>query len=280
MSEKSSKSKNVLEKPIAIGRSAEIYQWPNDKILKLFHNGYLESEIDLELANTKEVNRLSATEVNCYEKIKIGDRVGLVFDNIQGFSLTKLPDKNPVTFFSIGKILATLHADLHRKKTTNLKDIKTLILGLLKSEPLSFLSESEKKKLEVIIQKLPDGNSILHMDFHPENVIITNGKKIIIDWMTALKGPAEADVAFTVLLFKDAELWPGTPKLKLLFYEFVRKFILKGYLKHYKNLTGISDEQIVRWRLPTLIFRLGLWNIDGEREKLKSSILSELNLWK
>lgn len=98
-----------------------------------------------------------------------------------------------------------------------------------------FLDAGEKENAKSYIAGLPNGNSILHLDFHPENVIVEGKDEIIIDWMTAAKGNPAADVAFTSLLFTDGELWPGTPKLKIIFYTIIRKFILSGYLKVYKS---------------------------------------------
>lgn len=265
-------TKESLGKPFTIGRSADLYLLPENKILKLFFPDAKESEIDLEYENTVEANRKGASKMQCYGKAKVENRFGLIFDRITGISLTKLPDKNPLELFRIAGTLARLHYGIHQIKSEKYKDIKVILESCLKSEPLSFLNSEEKAKAKSYIQGLPNGNSILHLDFHPENVIVQGNEEIIIDWMTAAKGNSAADVAFTFLLFTDAELWPGTPKLKIIFYTFIRKFILKGYLKAYKHLSGITDSEIAAWRLPALILRLGLWNIESERERLKSQI--------
>jgi Ser/Thr protein kinase RdoA (MazF antagonist) len=38
---------------------------------------------------------------------------------------------------------------------------------------------------------------LLHQDLHPQNVILTAGGPLIIDWEGAARGPAVADVAMT-----------------------------------------------------------------------------------
>ncbi|PJZ46678.1 aminoglycoside phosphotransferase family protein [Leptospira brenneri] len=264
--------KESLGKPIAIGRSADLYALEDHKILKLFFPDAKESEIDLEVENTVEAYNQKASKMRCYGKAKVDNRFGIIFDRVEGISLTKLPDKNPLELFNIAGTLARLHYGIHQIKSDKYKDIKDVLNGCLSSEPLSFLSSGEKAKVKSYIAGLPNGNSILHLDFHPENVIVQGKEEIIIDWMTAAKGNTAADVAFTFLLFTDAELWPGTPKLKIIFYTLIRKFILRGYLKAYKHLSGITDAEIAAWRLPALILRLGLWNIESERERLRSQI--------
>lgn len=261
-----------LGNSIAIGRSAEISEYGPNKILKLFLREVPTSEIDTEYSNSVIAFSTGATSMKCHEKVKIGDRKGLVFDRLDGISLTKLPDKKPLTFFSLSKILADLHLDLHNKKTKKMKDIRSEAIKTLSREPISFLSKEEKKIAKQLLGSLPEGSSILHLDFHPENVVVTKDSFVIIDWMTALRGDPAADVASTVFLFQDAELWPGTPFLKILFYTVVRKFILKGYLKRYLSVSGMDWKDIERWRLPILIFRLGLWNIESERPALQKEI--------
>lgn len=257
---------------LAIGRSAEILEYGPSKILKLFFKDTPSSEVDTEYSNSKIAFSAGTTSMKCYGKVRIGSRKGLIFDKLDGISLTKLPDKKPLTFFSLSKILADLHLDLHNKQVKKMKDIRSEAIKTLSKEPISFLSKEEKKIAKQLIKNLPDGSSMLHMDFHPENVVVTKNSFVVIDWMTALKGDPAADVASTFFLFQDAELWPGTPFLKVLFYTVVRKFILKGYLKRYLSVSGMDWKEVERWRLPILIFRLGLWNIESERSALQKEI--------
>lgn len=257
---------------LAIGRSAEIIDYGNQKILKLYFDGVPNSEIETEYSNSKNAFSVGATSMKCHKRVKESGRQGIVFDKVDGISLTKLPDKQPLAFFRISKILADLHWDLHRRKTGEMLDVKKAAKDTLSREPLAYLSAAEKSKIKKIIDSLPEGDSVLHMDFHPENIIVSENSFVVIDWMTALKGSPAADVASTMFLFQDAELWPGTPKLKIIFYNIVRKFILKGYLKTYRALSGIDMEEVKRWRLPILIFRLGLWNIESERAFLENEI--------
>ncbi|XDD47180.1 aminoglycoside phosphotransferase family protein [Leptospira sp. WS39.C2] len=258
--------------PFAIGRSADLYDLPNNQVLKLFFPSANPKEIEAEYENTLEVSRLQVTKMHCYGKVKVGERLGIVFDRLDGISLTKLPDKNPIELFRIANTLANLHFKMHQTKSQKLRDIKQILNDCLEAKPLEFLSKDEKKIISEYIKNLPEGDSVLHLDFHPENVIVKGKEPIVIDWMTAAKGNPCADVSFTQLLFTDGELWPGTPKLKILFYTLIRKFILSGYLKSYKHLSGLTNADLNRWRLSSLLLRLGLWDIQSERENLKQQI--------
>lgn len=51
-----------------------------------------------------------------------------------------------------------------------------------------------------IIGKLPDGNALCHGDFHPGNILISNGHTVVIDFMNVCHGNFLYDVARTVFL--------------------------------------------------------------------------------
>lgn len=47
---------------------------------------------------------------------------------------------------------------------------------------------------------------LLHRDLHSQNVILTSGGPVIIDWEGAARGPAVADVAMTWVVIGFSEI--------------------------------------------------------------------------
>jgi Ser/Thr protein kinase RdoA (MazF antagonist) len=47
---------------------------------------------------------------------------------------------------------------------------------------------------------LGDGESLLHLDLHPDNVMLSRSGPVVIDWPNAARGPAPADIAHTWLV--------------------------------------------------------------------------------
>lgn len=54
-----------------------------------------------------------------------------------------------------------------------------------------------------------DGDTLLHLDLHPENVLLTPSGPVVIDWTNAARGPGAADVADAWLVISAASL-PGS----------------------------------------------------------------------
>jgi aminoglycoside phosphotransferase (APT) family kinase protein len=61
-----------------------------------------------------------------------------------------------------------------------------------------------------------DGDSLLHLDLHPGNVMLGRDGPVIIDWANAARGPAGADPATVWLMGRVASL-PGSPVLRIRF---------------------------------------------------------------
>jgi aminoglycoside phosphotransferase (APT) family kinase protein len=52
----------------------------------------------------------------------------------------------------------------------------------------------------------PAGSSVVHLDLHPENVILTGHGPMVIDWRNAGTAPADLDTAFTALILAQVAI--------------------------------------------------------------------------
>jgi aminoglycoside phosphotransferase (APT) family kinase protein len=57
----------------------------------------------------------------------------------------------------------------------------------------------------------PSGESVLHLDLHPENVIMSADGPVVIDWSNAVEGPAGYDIAVTALIYAEVASDPAHP---------------------------------------------------------------------
>ena len=53
----------------------------------------------------------------------------------------------------------------------------------------------------------PDGACILHLDLHPENVLLTARGPVVIDWCNVRTGDADLDTALSALILAQVSLW-------------------------------------------------------------------------
>jgi aminoglycoside phosphotransferase (APT) family kinase protein len=55
-------------------------------------------------------------------------------------------------------------------------------------------------------QAVGPGGTVLHLDLHPGNVMLTSRGPVVIDWSNARCGPAGADVAMAYLIMASSEV--------------------------------------------------------------------------
>ena len=114
---------------------------------------------------------------------------------------------------------------------------------------------------------MPDGDRLLHGDFHPGNVLLSDGTPVVIDWPNVTRGHPDADVARTVLTLRIGEVPPGSPAIVRYGARFVRRLLVNAYLKAYRAHRPLDMPTIERWISLRAVDRLGE-NIIEERQAL------------
>lgn len=75
------------------------------------------------------------------------------------------------------------------------------------------------------------GDALLHLDLHPDNVILSPSGPVVIDWQGAIAGPAAADVAHTWLLLRTSVV-PG-PILQRAVGSMGQRLFANAFLGHF-----------------------------------------------
>lgn len=271
-----------LGTPLFSSRSSQVFQLRDpDKLLKLFRPEVDQHLIDNEEINTTETFEKGISAVECYGQAQVDCpdglvRSGLIIKKIPGQTLIARAMKKPLTVFSASGIMADLHIAMHNTHTDKIRSYKELVRTSLDTVIMSFLTGEERAQILARLDALPDGDSVLHLDYHPDNIMSDGQKVSVIDWMTSASGAPAADVAATLYLLNEGEMIPGLSPAVASVLEFLRKSICKSYLKKYKAISGMTDEEIRPWRLPFLIVRLSIWSIDSEIDDLRRKIREEL----
>jgi hypothetical protein len=250
------------------GRTSVVYAIGTDRVIKIYPEGTDPAEVRAEEHAAGLIHRLGVPGVRCYGSSELDGRPGIVFERLTGDSLTTIAERDLRRFPQVCRTLAEYHARMHRARTEDLPDVRRVAAGLLDSPPLAGLTGSQRQALRRYLEDLPDGDRVLHLDFHPQNVFGHLDGYAIIDWYSACRGAAAADVAMSILLMSEAELWPGTPPLKKLLYLASRAAMRRLYWRRYRGVTGMAHDDVARWLTCARILRLGLLDVPSERHRL------------
>jgi Predicted aminoglycoside phosphotransferase len=182
---------------IGAGNTATVYEWEEDKVLKLFNQAYPKQAVEKEFYNATAINNLDFAKPKAYEIIFHEERMGIIYDKMEGESLLdwviKTGDVQGCALY-----MAKLHKTIVQNKISNVPNYKEF----LKSNILKVPSVDSKKRKELLqgLDKLRDGNTLCHGDFHPGNILISGGNTSVIDFMNVCCGDPLYDVARTVFL--------------------------------------------------------------------------------
>ncbi|MGE5221722.1 MAG: phosphotransferase, partial [Omnitrophica WOR_2 bacterium] len=95
------------------------------------------------------------------------------------------------------------------------------------------------------------GQTILHLDFHPWNILMTGSRPVIIDWENICCGHPLADVGRSTLLIRQAILPPGIDIARAFLFALFRRLFVIYYLQRYFELRPGSREEMETW-MPVL----------------------------
>jgi hypothetical protein len=168
------------------------------------------------------------------------------------------------------KNFTKLHAEMHRCTISRLSEVNSDLKEILRKS--KFLDKA-KEILIAKLEEIPSGNTLFHMDYHPDNIMKTDRGLIVIDWITAGMVNPHAGVARTLYILKKGAPMSDLPTLTKLVIKVFQLSVSRIYFKTYKKLIRISKKDLKEWKIIIQSARLSE-NIPEERhfilKKLKN----------
>lgn len=259
---------------IGQGNTAEILLYKPGTVLKLFRDQFPESGVLKEWRVTRAVQTVYSRMPKALRLVSCGERSGILYELAEGQDLFCMIGSEPFLLFSTGKKLAEIHTEIHGKTISGILTVKEKLLQEIGW--VNDLSDDEKRKITDRLLLLPDGDRLCHFDFHPGNIMVSGGKLLVLDWLTACSGEPAADIARTCLLLKYGEVRNGD-RLSRLILSIIKVCIRRSYMRNIRRLSGITRDEIRRWILPAAAARLSEWLTEHERKRLLKLIRRNLN---
>lgn len=232
-----------LGKPIAAGRTAEVYAWEDGKVLKLYFDWFPLDAIRFEQSATRAVFESGVPSPAVGEIFQVNGRNGLVYQRLEGGTMLDDLNRAPWRLFQHAHRMADLHAAMHAKAAGAAIPAQRQRLER-KINTAKALPERLRVMALAALEKMPDSDRLCHGDFHPGNIMFTRQGPVIIDWMDGSRGNPLADTARTSIMLRGvAATGEGaTPLLvqfSLLFHAV--------YLRRYFKLRPGGQEEYRRW---------------------------------
>jgi tRNA A-37 threonylcarbamoyl transferase component Bud32 len=249
------------------GRTAEVYAWREGSALKLFVPGFPSRLIDQEMEGTRAANTAGIPSPQFREVITVDGRRGLVLERLTGHSMLTLLGREPARVTYYAGLFAELQARMHdchapgltsRREDLARRIARAGVVARVKGDALATL------------ERLPDGDTLCHCDFHPDNLLMTPQGPTVIDWSYAARGTPASDAARTALLLRIADAPPGSFRVAWVEREAKDRFY-GAWLKRYRELQPDAAGAMWSWLLPVAVARLAD-DIPQERPRLMTLI--------
>jgi uncharacterized protein (TIGR02172 family) len=255
---------NQQEKPLAYGRQAEVFAWGDGRVLKLFLGNWPEAARH-EFTVARLAYSQGAQTPQPLEVIEKDGRPGIVFEKVEGPSLLRLMGMRPWQVRSMARQFAELQHTVHRCNAPELTSARPELEKIIRSRQQ--LPSPIKSALLKLLNELPDGDSLLHGDFHPDNVMVTSHGMVIIDWPNAARGCPLADVARTTIMLRIGEPVGKISVGLLVLSRFLRGIFRTVYVREYFRHSSYSETDLPAWEVVLAAQRIGD-RIPGEEGKL------------
>ena len=195
---------------------------------------------------------------------------GCLFERVEGPTLLQAMAAKPWRIAYYADMMADLHSQMHSASLSWLRDIRGYFLWAIEHGPEGLPEEQRQQVLERL-SRMPEADSVCHGDFHPENIVLSRRGPVILDWVTACRGRAAADVARTCMMFKVGKpIGAMSPLLEL-----GRRRFLERYLKTYTRKTGMNMAEVDGW-MPVIAAARRRENIEGEESYLLEMVANGL----
>lgn len=238
---------NIGEK-IGDGAVAEVYV-RDGRAIKLYkrHISKQEAFYEAFISTAVETTGLSVPKI--FGVLQIDNSWALEMELLDGCVLSKLIEQQPSDIDKYLDIMVYVQIEIHR-----ILNLPPLLSQRQKIERriknASVLSINQREELISELLKMPDKKCLCHGDYHFNNLLISNGKVFIIDWVDAAIGDPAADVCRTYMLFK-----------------IYAAGIADAYIERYSYKSGIPISAIKAW-LPFITAARLAENKSNETEQL------------
>lgn len=164
------------------GGHGKVVRLDGDTIVKLYRSGEDMAEVEREQEYAKKAFLLGIPTAIPFDIVKCGDQMGLVFELVNADTLTNHLNHHPEQLQEYAVKYANVLKELHKVHVPagTLNSTKELYRERIEGLH-AYLTEEEVALVHRINDAIPDGDTIVHGDFHPRNVMLQNGELVLID---------------------------------------------------------------------------------------------------
>jgi uncharacterized protein (TIGR02172 family) len=168
---------------IGQGANGEVYRLKDETIVKVFFDSENLKNVETEDRIAHAVLGTGLPAVITYDIVKVGqDRYGIVYETLGAKTLSETIEEDPSRFDEWMAEYVELYRQVHETdgRRTRLPLTKNVYRKHL-CESADWYTKGEMEQLLRLLESIPDRNTLIHGDYHPNNIMVNDGELIMID---------------------------------------------------------------------------------------------------
>ena len=174
---------------IAKGANGAVYRYDDETIVKTYFAKDALPEIKQERENARRAFVLGINTAIPYGIVRVGDSYGTVTELLNAVSVTKMIRKDPEDMTLAAKYYIDMLKSIHAIEVEDgeVPDMKETALNWA-DFVCNHIPEDQGRKLRALIEAVPKKNTLMHGDYHTNNIMVQNGEPLLIDMDTLCMG--------------------------------------------------------------------------------------------
>ncbi len=230
---------------IAKGANGAVYRYDAETILKTYFAKDALPEIKQERENARKAFVLGINTAIPYGIVRVDDGYGTVTELLNATSVTKLIRNNPDDLSEAAKYYIDMLKSIHAitAEDGEVPDMKETALDWA-DFVAPHLPEEQGKKLRALIEAVPKQNTLMHGDYHTNNIMVQNGEPLLIDMDTLCMGHPVFELGSMFNAFIGySEL---DHQVTINFFGYTHETAEKFWDMALKMYLGTEDEEVCR----------------------------------
>lgn len=187
---------------IGQGANGKVYRLDPDTIIKVYYNPDSLPDIQRERELARKAFVLGIPTAIPYDVVKVGNGYGSVFELLNATSFSKLLRQHPERMDTYVALYVDLLKNIHSThvKPGEMPRMKDVAIGW--TEFLrEYLPEEQGEKLCALVKAVPERDTMLHGDYHTNNLMMQGSEVLLIDMDTLCVGHPVFELASMYLGF-------------------------------------------------------------------------------
>lgn len=189
---------------IGTGANATVYRLDKDTIVKIYKPGtpFFMYDRECEIAQRAFLDGIP-TAITYRNIVRCKDQYGILFEMIKSEPFTRLIRNEPQNFETYMRQYVDLLRELHSVDAdpTFYPSCKQLYKKFI-TQSREWYTEEELQKLLYCVDSIPDCRKLVHGDFHAKNIMMSDGKLMLIDMISMSYGHPVFDLmSMTTIMY-------------------------------------------------------------------------------